>query len=121
MRGTKSAGYEVNQRTHKRVEEIFGWMETVGILRKVKLRGQVLVDSLFRFGLAVYNLVRMRNPRRWPNDRTRGARGVDGWLTEGPADSQSGPSRLRLGQSEVDSKTVNRRFPAACQIPSARG
>ena len=60
-RTTRHAGYEVSQRKRKRVEEIFGWMKTVGILRKVKLRGQVLVDSLFRFGLAVYNLVRIRN------------------------------------------------------------
>jgi transposase len=60
-RTTRHAGYEVSQRKRKRVEEIFGWMKTVGILRKVKLRGQVLVDSLFRFGLTVYNLVRIRN------------------------------------------------------------
>jgi transposase len=60
-RTTRHAGYEVSQKKRKRVEEIFGWMKTVGILRKVKLRGQVLVDSLFRFGLAVYNLVRIRN------------------------------------------------------------
>lgn len=60
-RTTRHAGYEVSQRKRKRVEEIFGWMKTVGVLRKVKLRGQVLVDSLFRFGLTVYNLVRIRN------------------------------------------------------------
>jgi hypothetical protein len=30
-------------------------------VRTVKLRGQTLVDSLFRFGLTVYNLVRVRN------------------------------------------------------------
>jgi transposase len=60
-RTTRHAGYEVSQKKRKRVEEIFGWMKTVGILRKVKLRGQVLVDSLFRFGLTVYNLVRIRN------------------------------------------------------------
>jgi transposase len=60
-RTTRHAGYEVSQRKRKRVEEIFGWMKTVGILRKVKLRGQLLVDSLFRFGLSVYNLVRIRN------------------------------------------------------------
>jgi len=60
-RTTRHAGYEVSQKKRKRVEEIFGWMKTVGTLRKVKLRGQVLVDSLFRFGLTVYNLVRIRN------------------------------------------------------------
>jgi hypothetical protein len=60
-RTTRHAGYELSQSKRRRVEEIFGWMKTVGILRKVKLRGQVLVDSLFRFGLTVYNLVRIRN------------------------------------------------------------
>jgi len=60
-RTTRHPGYAVSQRKRQRVEEIFGWLKTVGILRKVKHRGRVLVDSLFRFGLAVYNLVRIRN------------------------------------------------------------
>ena len=60
-RTTRHPGYEISQTRRKRVEEIFGWMKTVGILRKVKLRGRILVDSLFRFGLSVYNLVRIRN------------------------------------------------------------
>jgi len=58
-RTTRHAGYEVSQRMGKRVEETFGWMKTVGILRKVEFRGQLLVDSLFRFGPAVYDLVRI--------------------------------------------------------------
>jgi len=60
-RTTRHAGYEVSQRKRKRVEEIFGWLKTIGLLRKVKYRGRVLVDWIFRFGLAVYNLVRIRN------------------------------------------------------------
>jgi hypothetical protein len=60
-RTTRHPGYAVSQTKRMRVEEIFGWLKTVGILRKVKLRGRELVDSLFRFGLAVYNLVRIRN------------------------------------------------------------
>jgi transposase len=60
-RTTRHSGYALSQRKRKRVEEIFGWLKTVGLLRKVKHRGRVLVDSLFRFGLAVYNLVRIRN------------------------------------------------------------
>jgi transposase len=60
-RTTRHPGYEISQRKRKRVEEIFGWLKTVGLLRKVKHRGRVLVDALFRFGLAVYNLVRIRN------------------------------------------------------------
>jgi transposase len=60
-RTTRHPGYDVSQRVRKRVEEIFGWLKTVGLLRKVKHRGQPQVDSVFRFGLAVYNLVRIRN------------------------------------------------------------
>lgn len=60
-RTTRHPGYEVSQRKRKRVEEIFGWLKTVGLLRKVKYRGVELVDWFFRFGLATYNLVRIRN------------------------------------------------------------
>jgi len=60
-RTTRHPGYDVSQRVRKRVEEIFGWLKTVGLLRKVKHRGVDRVDSTFRFGLAVYNLVRIRN------------------------------------------------------------
>ena len=38
-RSTRHAGYEVSQRKRKRVEQSFGWMKMVGMLRKVKLRG----------------------------------------------------------------------------------
>jgi hypothetical protein len=60
-RTTRHPGYAISQRTRKRVEEIFGWLKTVGLFRKLKHRGVPLVDSIFRFGLAVYNLVRIRN------------------------------------------------------------
>ena len=38
-RTTRHAGYEVSQRKRKRVEQSFGWMKMIGMLRKVKLRG----------------------------------------------------------------------------------
>jgi transposase len=60
-RTTRHAGYEVSQRIRKRIEEIFGWLKTVGTLSRVKLRGQPKVESLFTFALAAYNLVRIRN------------------------------------------------------------
>ena len=55
------AGYELSQRKRKRVEEIFGWVKTVGGLRKTRHRGVARVDWMFSFALAAYNLVRMRN------------------------------------------------------------
>ena len=51
----------MSQRKRKRVEEIFGWIKTVGGLRKTKHRGRKLVDWIFTFATAAYNLVRMRN------------------------------------------------------------
>jgi hypothetical protein len=42
------------------VEEIFGWMKTVGLLRKTRHHGVVRVGWMFTFAAAVYNLVRMR-------------------------------------------------------------
>ena len=60
-RTTRHPGYAVSQQKRKRVEEIFGWLKTVGLLRKVKLRGLQRVGWLLTFAAAVYNLVRMRN------------------------------------------------------------
>ena len=60
-RTTRHPGYEVSQRKRKRVEEVFGWMKTVGVLRKARHRGTRLVGWMFEFAAAAYNLVRMRN------------------------------------------------------------
>ena len=60
-RTTRHPGYAVSQQKRKRVEEIFGWLKTVGLFRRVKLRGVRRVGWLFTFAAAVYNLVRMRN------------------------------------------------------------
>jgi len=60
-RTTRHPGYAVSQQKRKRVEEIFGWLKTVGLLRKVKLRGVQRVGWLFTFAATAYNLVRMRN------------------------------------------------------------
>lgn len=60
-RTTRHAGYEISQRKRKRIEEIFGWMKTVGGMRKLRHRGLELVGWMFTLGAAVYNLVRIRN------------------------------------------------------------
>lgn len=59
-RTVRHAGYAVSQRMRKRVEEIFGWIKTVGNLRKTRHRGLERVDWMFAFTAAAYNLVRMR-------------------------------------------------------------
>jgi hypothetical protein len=58
---TGHPGYAISQRTRKRVEEIFGWMKTVGLLRKLRHRGGGRVTWIFRFTAAAFNLVRIRN------------------------------------------------------------
>jgi IS5 family transposase len=60
-RTTRHAGYAVSQQKRKRVEEIFGWMKTVGGMRKLRHRGLEVVGWMFTFAAAAYNLVRIRN------------------------------------------------------------
>ena len=60
-RTTRHAGYKVSQRKRKRIEEVFGWLKTVGMLRKTRHRGIFKVGWVFTFAAAAYNLVRMRN------------------------------------------------------------
>lgn len=60
-RTTRHRGYAISQCTRKRVEEIFGWMKTVGLLRKLRHRSGPMIDWIFRFAAAAYNLIRIRN------------------------------------------------------------
>jgi IS5 family transposase len=60
-RTTRHAGYAISQRYRKRVEEVFGWMKTIGLMRKTRHKGADRVGWMFVFAAAAYNLVRMRN------------------------------------------------------------
>jgi transposase len=60
-RTTRHAGYRWSHRKRKLVEQAFGWLKTVALLRKLRHRGGRLVDWIFTFGAAAYNLVRWRN------------------------------------------------------------
>jgi transposase len=59
-RTTRHPGYAVSQRCRKKVEQPFGWMKTVGLLRKLRHRGGRKVDWIVSFTAAAYNLVRWR-------------------------------------------------------------
>jgi len=61
QRTARHQGYAVSQQKRKRVEQSFGWMKMVGMLRKVKLRGMDKVGWLFTFTGAAYNLCRLQN------------------------------------------------------------
>jgi transposase len=60
-RTTRHSGYAVSQRKRKRIEEFFGWLKTVGLLRKARHRGLARVGWTFTFSAAVFNLIRIRN------------------------------------------------------------
>lgn len=58
-RTTRHEGYGVSQRIRKRVEEIFGWMKTVGGFRKLRYKGTRNTEWIFLLGAGAFNLVRM--------------------------------------------------------------
>jgi IS5 family transposase len=53
-------GYAISQRKRKLIEQVFGWMKTIGGLRKLRHRGGELVDWILTFTAAAYNLIRLR-------------------------------------------------------------
>jgi Transposase DDE domain len=60
-RTTRHSGYAVSQKKRKRIEECFGWLKTIALMRKVRHRGVCKVHWIFTLACAAYNLVRMRN------------------------------------------------------------
>jgi transposase len=59
-RTTRPPGYAISQRKRKLVEQVFGWMKTVGLLRKLRHRGGERVNWIVTFTAATYNMVRLR-------------------------------------------------------------
>jgi hypothetical protein len=58
-RTTRQKGYAISQRCRKKVEEIFGWMKTVGGFRRTRYRGRDRTGLCAYLVAAAYNLVRM--------------------------------------------------------------
>ena len=58
-RTTAASGYQTSQRIRKRIEEIFGWMKTVGGLRRSRYRGIDRTQAWAYFVASAYNLLRM--------------------------------------------------------------
>jgi transposase len=58
-RTTRHPGYAISQQKRKRIEEPFGWIKTIGGLRKTRHRGRALVDWFFTLTAAAYNLIRI--------------------------------------------------------------
>jgi transposase len=60
-RTTRHAGYAISQRFRKRIEEVWGWMKTIGGFRRTRFRGQQRTEAAAFMVGAAYNLVRMSN------------------------------------------------------------
>jgi transposase len=58
-RTTSQSGYQASQRIRKRVEEIFGWMKTIGGLRRSRYVGLERTQAWGYFVAGTYNLVRL--------------------------------------------------------------
>jgi transposase len=58
-RTTRHAGYSISQRIRKRVEEIYGWVKTVGGFRKTRFKGVRRTQLAAWFVGSAYNLLRM--------------------------------------------------------------
>jgi len=59
-RTTRHPGYRLSTIKRKRIEECFGWMKTIGGLRKTRHRGRGLVEWFFVLTASAYNLVRIQ-------------------------------------------------------------
>jgi transposase len=58
-RTVRHPGYEISQWIRKRVEEAFGWMKTIGGLRRTRYRGRERVQMHAYLVAAAYNLIRI--------------------------------------------------------------
>jgi len=58
-RTTRHAGYAISIKKRRRIEHIFGWLKTTALMRKVRHRGQALLQWMFTLAVSGYNLVRM--------------------------------------------------------------
>jgi hypothetical protein len=63
-RTTRHVGYQLSQKKRKRMEEVFGWMKSIGLFPKMRHPGLERVEWMFTFTAAAYNLVRIRNLMR---------------------------------------------------------
>ena len=64
-RTTRHAGYSVSMRKRKQIEEAFGWIKTIGGMRKTRFIGQARVAAQSLFTFAAYNLVRLGSLLGW--------------------------------------------------------
>lgn len=60
-RTTRHPGYGISQWKRKLIEEIFGWVKTIGLMRKTRHKGLDRGGWMFTLTIAAYDLIRIRN------------------------------------------------------------
>lgn len=63
-RTTRHRGYAISQRRRKLVEEVFGWLKTIGGMRKARWIGRARIEWRYFLAVAAYNLVRITGIER---------------------------------------------------------
>jgi len=63
-RTTRHAGYMISQRIRKWIEQVFGWMKTIGGMRRTRYKGRQRTQLAAYFVGAAYNLLRIAKIRR---------------------------------------------------------
>lgn len=58
-RTTRHSGYEASQKVRKRIEQVFGWLKTIGGLRKTRYKGRAKTQLYAFMAGAAYNLLRI--------------------------------------------------------------
>jgi transposase len=59
-RTTSTWGYRISQLKRKQIEECFGWMKDIGLMRKLRHVGRAKTAWIFRFTAAAYNITRLK-------------------------------------------------------------
>lgn len=60
-RTTRHPGYTISQQKRKLIEQAFGWIKTIALLRKTRHRGKDRVGWMYVFTAAAFNIVRIKN------------------------------------------------------------
>ena len=110
-RTTRHPGYGVSQKIRRRIEEIFGWMKTVGGFRRTRYRGVEGTGLAGYFVATAYNLVRMANllsclepPSPFRPCDLSGAHCAQNGLTGSPRPCESSPEPSAEAQNPLQSR-----------------
>ncbi len=61
----RTGDYAISQKVRKRIEQGFGWIKTIGGLRKLPMVGLAAVRGWVTWTFAAYNLIRLGGIGQW--------------------------------------------------------